>query len=327
MSDTTLIPGDDDIVVVTIEPDAEAALLGKKADGEVRKHDGSADPLDDLKGQFANMQTTLATTSQQLVQTQQEKDEALRVAAAAQTELVETRKGSIDQGIAAAKADADAAESDYERAMNDGDFKAAARAQRRMASAEATIQRLDGAKEDIEVVKPAGKPATERRAAPQQVDQVESYISKFTPQSQAWLRNHRDYASDSTKNAKLITAHHVAVDAGLTPDSPEYFEAIETKLGLRQDTGKQQQQTQRRPIAPTGPVGHSGGGMNGNAPNEVKLTLKEATAADDGTHTWQYDDPTGKGRFKKGDPIGRQEFARRKMIMQREGRYDRTMTE
>ena len=77
---------------------------------------------------------------------------------------------------------------------------------------------------------------------------------------------------------------------------------------------------------PVAPVQSSPGGTNGGGP-EVRLSRSEALAATDGTHTWNYDDPSGQKRFRKGDPIGVQEFARRKHEMTKQGLYDRTYTE
>ena len=78
---------------------------------------------------------------------------------------------------------------------------------------------------------------------------------------------------------------------------------------------------------PVAPVHQSSGGTNGGG-DTVTLTKGEAAAATDGiTHVWNYPDPTGKNRWKVGDPIGIQEFARRKREMMRQGVYDRTYTE
>ena len=65
----------------------------------------------------------------------------------------------------------------------------------------------------------------------------------------------------------------------------------------------------------------------GTAPagTEVRLTAGEARAATDGSVVWTYDDP--KGKFKKNDPVGTQEYARRKLAMQKQGRYDRSFVE
>jgi hypothetical protein len=47
----------------------------------------------------------------------------------------------------------------------------------------------------------------------------------------------------------------------------------------------------------------------------VSLTQGEIQNATDGTLQWNYDDPSGKNRWKKGDPIGVNEMARRKAAM------------
>jgi hypothetical protein len=79
-----------------------------------------------------------------------------------------------------------------------------------------------------------------------------------------------------------------------------------------------------RPSAPVAPAGNAGGGLNGNA-QTVTLTQREVQAATDGSIVWNYDDP--KGKFKKDQAVGVQEFARRKAIMQRQGHYSKQYTD
>ena len=59
----------------------------------------------------------------------------------------------------------------------------------------------------------------------------------------------------------------------------------------------------------------------------MRLSKGEAASATDGTLTWNYDDPSGQKRFKKGDVIGVQEFARRKLALKESGQYDKSLTE
>ena len=59
----------------------------------------------------------------------------------------------------------------------------------------------------------------------------------------------------------------------------------------------------------------------------VRLSKGEAASATDGTLIWNYDDPSGQKRFRKGDPIGVQEMARRKLALQQAGQYDKSFTE
>ncbi len=62
----------------------------------------------------------------------------------------------------------------------------------------------------------------------------------------------------------------------------------------------------------------SGGQMTST---KVTLTPGEVANATDGTIVHNWNDPGGK--FKKGDPIGIQEMARRKAKMTADGVYDR----
>ena len=77
---------------------------------------------------------------------------------------------------------------------------------------------------------------------------------------------------------------------------------------------------------PVAPVQSSAGGTSGGGP-EIRLSPGEAQSATDGTLVWNYDDPSGKNRFKKGDPIGIQEMARRKHELQKQNAYDKSYTE
>jgi len=326
--------GDDDEIIVTIEPELDETLGTGDADVKVIEGRANEDPALDLKNQFTKMQGDLTTANQRITSAETEAQRTQRLLDEErvrnkhlETEVIDTRKSTVEQGITAATAEADAAQADYERAFADGDAAAAARAQRRMSQAEGRISRLTEAKEDLAATKPAPRKVEEqpRRAAPSS-DPVEEYVKGRTPTTAAWIRAHPDFVTDARKNAKLTGAHFDAVGEGLTVDTPEYFAHVEKFLGLKVEAkpGAAQQQ-QRRPSAPTAP-GADVGGRNG-APSTVKLTRSEATAATDGTIVWNYDDPSGKNKFKKGDPIGHSEFARRKLAMEREGRYDRTYTE
>ena len=72
-------------------------------------------------------------------------------------------------------------------------------------------------------------------------------------------------------------------------------------------------------------MGQRGGGSGGGT--EVRLSPGEAKAATDGTLVWNYNDPSGKNRFKKGDAIGVQEMVRRKHELTKQGQYNRVYVE
>ena len=290
------------------------------------------DPIADLQAQYADAQkerereAERATAAERReVAERQRREAAERETQSARSEVVETRAGSIEAGLSAAQTESAAAKAEYKTAMEAGDWAKAADAQERLAGAQARIVRLDEAKADLEAAKTAP-----RREQPTQVeDPVEAYLQKLTPKSANWLRQHKDYVTDTRKNAKLTGAHYSAVGEGLDVDSPEYFAHVEKALGMTESDGKAKtvngNGAKRPASAPVAPVQASAGGTSGGV--EVRLSKTEAQVAVDGTHIWNYDDPSGQKRFKKGDPIGVQECARRKKAMMYQGLYDKTYVE
>lgn len=324
---------DTDDIVVEIEKDDAAKTAGAT---EVETH--AADPVADLKAQYEELQASEEAA-------RQAREAADRRAAAAdiarqaaerevessRTEITETRISTVEQGLAAAQTEAGAAKAEYIAAQEAGDWKRAADAQERIAAAQARIVRLDEAKSDLEIAK--AQPArtetrqTEQRA-PVHTDPVEAFLAQRSPKTQEWLRAHPDEAralalgTDSRRAAKINAADNDAVAEGFQRDTPEYFAHVEKFLGMGSANGASSGKTpQRRSSAPVAPVNGSAGGASGGG-DTVKLTQGEANAANDGTLVWNYDDPSPQKKFKKGDPIGNQEMARRKLAMQKEGRYD-----
>ena len=200
------------------------------------------------------------------------------------------------------------------------DLDAELDAQDRLTSARIDLRTYDEAKATMEArAKQPARPA----------DPVEAYIAGRTEQTAGWLRAHREWITDTRKNQKLTAAHHDAIADGLSPDTPEYFTHVEKFIGLRKEAevtegDSVQRPGARRASAPVAPVAGSRGSGSSSDNNEVRLSQGEAKAATDGTHIWNYDDPSGQKKFKKGDPIGVQEFARRKRAMTASGQYDRT---
>lgn len=324
---------EDEVVVVKIEGDAPAdqAQQGTKT-AETDPVAELAKQVKDLEGKAERERAGREEAQRAAAAARQDAEQARKEADSAKGEAVDDRMAGITAGLEAADAEANAAETEYKTAMEGGDYAAAAKAQRKMAAAEARSQRLAEAKDDLEAQRlERAQPRTEQRAQPEQqrapADPVEAYIRGRTEPTANWLRQHTDYITDPRKNAKLTAAHWDAVGDGLTPDTTEYFERVETFIGLRKaDDGQQQTQTNKPRRAPVAPVTPSGGGTSGGG-NEVRLSRGEATAATDGTHVWNYDDPSGQKRFRKGDPIGVQEFARRKQEMQKQGLYDKAHLE
>jgi hypothetical protein len=323
----------DDEIVVEIE----------KEEPEKKPDEKTTDVADALKAQLTELQAETAREKEarQAAERRAATESQGRQAAQAEvettrTEIAETRLGTVEQGIAAAQTSSDAAKSEYKAAMEAGDWAKAAEAQERLADARATLGRLTEAKADLEVQKTQPKRGEVLRPEPTVSDPVEAFIQSRDAGTQAWLRDHPDDArilatnSDPRRAAKLNAADADAFAEGCTRGSADYFKHVEKFLGITKPNGKAAAnggaQTQRRAAAaPVAPVAASAGGVSGGT--EVRLSAGEAASATDGTLTWNYDDPSGQKRFKKGDPIGVQEFARRKLALKQSGQYDKSLTE
>jgi hypothetical protein len=322
----------DDEIVVEIE----------KEHPEPKPGEQTPDPAEALKAQLTELQAETQREKDARIAAERRATNEAQARQAAQTEvqetrteIAETRLGTVEQGIAAATTEADAAQSEYTAAMEAGDWKKAGEAQRKISRAEATKVRLEEAKAELEVQKTQPQRQQQRIEAPQtQADPVEAFIQGRDPGTQAWLREHADdaraLALDPTgrRAAKLNAADSDARSEGLKPGSAEYFDHVNKFLGVTKTNGKTPAngQTQRRSAsAPVAPVAASAGGVSGGT--EVRLSAGEARSATDGTLQWNYDDPAGQKRFKKGEPIGVQEFARRKLALKESGQYDKSLTE
>lgn len=317
---------DDDTMVVTIEPDAPAA--GETADPAVAE----------LKSQFAEMKTRTARA-------EDDRAAALRRAGAAEaavrdarrevetarTETIETQAETVDSGIAAANAAIEAARKEIKASIEAGDPAAQTDALDRLATARSKLERLGEAKTDIAARKAeAARPAPRKDDAAATGDPFDTYLAQFTAPTADWMRTHKEWVTDPRKSLKLEAADRDARAEGLTPDSAEYFEHVETFIGVREAAAAEapaklapngagpKKPTGRAPVAP---VQASNGGMNGGTGESVRLSKKQADAATDGTHVWNYPDPTGKGRWKMGEPIGIQEMARRVKEQTAQGLY------
>lgn len=305
---------DDEAITVTLPDTDDGGAVITKVEGEKPAAD---DPISDLKGQFEQLKGTLNQTTQRLVGAERELLNRDQQLAEVRKEVTSSQLDTVLTGIQAAEAEADAAERAYIQAYEAGDGQAMAKAQSRIAGAQVRVQRLKEAEGDLKeqvAAKPVPRPQRQQEADP-----VESFTKGMSQRSAAWIKSHPECVTNPKLNARMLAAHNLAIADDIPVDSDDYFARIEAGIGSKPT--QEAKPVNIRPSAPVAPGRAAGGGMNGGG-KSVTLTQREATAATDGTHIWNYSDPNGK--FKKGDPIGVQEFARRKVQMQKEGHYDRS---
>lgn len=327
---------DDDEIVVSLPPefDIDDGATVVKVE-PVKKAEQVDDPIADLKGQFATLQSSHQQVAQRATQAEHRATQAEQQLAESRKDVVASQLDTVTSGLEAAESEAKAAEQAYTVAFEAGDGAAMARAQRSIAKAEARIGRLQEAEADLKdqstTTKSPVREQPQQRTAP--VDPVDRFTANMAPRAAAWVRSHPECVTDTAKNDAMMKTHYKALADGLTEGGDEYFAMLDDmaaagyvkpsaakREAVKDDTTTTT--TQRRPSAPVAPANGSGGGGAGGT--TVTLSRGEVESATDGSIVHNFDDP--KGKFKKNEPIGVQEFARRKAIMQKQGLYDKTLT-
>lgn len=120
-------------------------------------------------------------------------------------------------------------------------------------------------------------------------NKVEALASQLTPKSAEWVRNNPDVVNDERRAKRLERAHFDALDDGIQPDSPDYFNFLENRLNINKAPVRQEAAMseasestsgRRASAPPAAPVSRSGTGTGGR-PNVVTLTRAEQEAARD----------------------------------------------
>lgn len=180
-----------------------------------------------------------------------------------------------------------ALEQQFASAFAEGDGPRAAGIQKQMAILGARITQLEDGKARMEQMADQQRQRAQMQARQQQVqprqqapaDPFEASIAHYSEPSKKWLRDHRDLVSQPGKFEDVLAAHYIVTKKEkLDPDTPEYFEAIERELGIRESRPAQEQAApQPRRSLPAAPVSRGNGG--GGKPTPVRLTVEEQRIA------------------------------------------------
>lgn len=211
----------------------------------------------------------------------QQAEQAARVEAhRARSDVDETNIQLVSNAIDTLRRDDEILKQNYQIAMQQGQFAAAAEIQQEMSGNAAKLLQLSNG---LEAMKSKPK-APEPKAAP--ADPVEAFAALLSPKSANWVRAHPEYVKDANLNRKMIAAHELAVADGIAVDTQEYFDAIESTLKIKPKPVAETNQTadehaakvvQRRDAAPAAAPVSRGGSTRTNV---VRLTAAEREMAD-----------------------------------------------
>ncbi len=205
---------------------------------------------------------------------------AERDAHRARNDVDDTNIQLVANAIESLRRDDEILKQNYQIAMQQGQFAAAAEIQQEMSGNAAKLLQLNNGLEAMKA-----KPKTPEPKAPP-ADPVEAFASLLSPKSADWVRAHPEYVKDANLNRKMIAAHELAVADGIAVDTQEYFDAIESTLKIKPKPVAEANQTadehaakvvQRRDAAPAAaPVSRGGS----NRTNVVRLTAAEREMAE-----------------------------------------------
>lgn len=291
-----------------LEADANGRVLFEAEDPKVEVEDtdgadgaddvstatgGEADDRSALLKQLEDMKASEAAARRAAEQAAAERDAAIKAANDrnaelhnTRTNLTDTRLDAVNAALTAANAAAEAAQRDIAHAESIGDVEAKAEAYRKLARAEANISRLEDGKAALE---------EEKKTAPREPQRMEQPSdgldnTDLPARAKAWLRANPEYLRDPRKNAKIQALHWDILDEGHDAFSKDYFESLETHLGMREpprrkeqivnDEDDEDEQRDERTIV-SAPVSRKStpGSSVQTDPRKIKLTPAEAEAA------------------------------------------------
>ncbi len=168
----------------------------------------------------------------------------------AKGEVGQTNLQIVESAIDKMKSDRAVIQQQYREARANGDLDAEIEAQTALADNATKLNQLELG---YVAMKANPQPAT-RQGDGRTGDPVEDLargMEKEGHQASAdWVRKHPEFARDQKKYAAMIGAHNVAVNAkGLSPNTPEYFSAVEEILGI-------DPATRHEPRSDAAPNGH-----------------------------------------------------------------------
>jgi len=208
------------------------------------------------------------------------RDMAERRADQLQQETIESRKYVASAAYTQLKTENDMLNAKYAEAMAISDYDGAAKLNQQIVMNANKMIQLEN---DLERTKYAQQE--------QQGSQLDQIIKSVSRESAEWLKEHRSDLDDARMIRKMFRAHEDAVEDGIKPDSDEYFEYIEDRLGLsdKKQAPRRVRETENdddepmsaaaKPVARKAPPPPAPVERYGSRPNVVRLTRAEAETA------------------------------------------------
>lgn len=307
-------------IVVEIEaeeklPDKEV-VIGQDGKGKETQVGATNSDFEALRDQLAQItareeqQRQAREAAEHLAaQRTQEAADARAETERAKTDTVDSQYQTILGAITTANAEIASGEAEYRSARELGDVAKELEATSKIARANARLVHFETGKAALEERATAARESAKnppKKAEPQATgDPFEQRLAAFTPRTRDWVRGHKEVLTDPKLNKRTMAAHFDAEAEGFVQDSEAYFQFLDKRLGFADDDETKPEKVSVRTHVrnPPAPVSRDTAVAKGNLNGErVKLSAREVQAAEELGLT-----PS--------------EYARRKLVMTKEGRY------
>lgn len=204
-------------------------------------------------------------------------------AQAAMSKASESDLHLVSSAIDRLNLDQDMLKAQLRDSMAIGDFDKAAEIQAAMVTNTTNLRQLERGLDEM-------KAAQRQPVQPMQKNTVtvDDLIDRVTPRSADWLRRNKDALPDERAIRIMGRAHEDAVDMGIVPESDDYFQFVEQRLGIGNKKAAEYQEydpmsdaakpMKNRQSPPSAPVSRQP--IDAPArPGVIKLTAAEVEAA------------------------------------------------
>ena len=286
---------DDTPIVEIVNETSEKS--SKKAD----KHEVSPD-----EG-ILELKKSLEREKQARLEAERRAHQATQQAQKAQIDKNDSDYQLVVNAIETVKAQNETLKSAYADAMSAGDYSRAAEVQESLSVNANQLAELKRGEKAMKEQLKANEDIASQSKQPQG-DIVDQLAANVSERSASWLRESRDYLKSERDIRKMFRAHEDAIDDGIAPDTDEYFEFIEGRLGMRNRLERSETvdnplsaasapAPKKAPQPPPAPVSRST-----QRPNVMRLTAAEADMA-------------------SSLGMSPEEYAKNKALAMKEGRY------
>lgn len=219
----------------TAEPELDFDVEKLPDVQDIRKKD---EPVDDaptpeeavekLKAEITRKDDELKVANERAARLEKERGDAVATGATAQEQAINAHGQNIDRTIEIENNRLETIERAMVEAQETGNIKELVAQQKELTKASLALANAENAKSNFEIWK------QQEAAKPRQAPAV-----KFTPETQRWIDDHPEFNSNSTYRAEAMAADTAAQNQGYSPDTPAYFNFINTRLDrIFGDTGE-----------------------------------------------------------------------------------------